>query len=279
VTDGVESALTAVEGPSPAKPVPALQPGGTTARTVVVVDDDPTMHDLLSKLLMREGYTVALAATGVEGLNLVRELKPAAIILDIVLPDLDGWTVLAALKGNPELADIPVIVLTIVDDRGRGYALGAAEYLVKPIDRKRLRAILEKYCQRQGKILLVEDDEPTRETTRDLVVRHGFAVVEAANGREALDRLAEGLPDLILLDLLMPEMDGFEFLDEVRRRPAWRNVPVIVLTAKDLTEGDRRRLSGRATQIIQKAGQSREQLVAELRRAVSSTSTAEVAAS
>jgi CheY-like chemotaxis protein len=244
-----------------------------------VVDDDPTMHDLLSKLLMREGYTVALAATGVEGLNLVRELKPAAIILDIVLPDLDGWTVLAALKGNPELADIPVIVLTIVDDRGRGYALGAAEYLVKPIDRKRLRAILEKYCQRQGKILLVEDDEPTRETTRDLVVRHGFAVVEAANGREALDRLAEGLPDLILLDLLMPEMDGFEFLDEVRRRPAWRNVPVIVLTAKDLTEGDRRRLSGRATQIIQKAGQSREQLVAELRRAVSSTSTAEVAAS
>jgi hypothetical protein len=150
---------------------------------------------------------------------------------------------------------------------------------VKPIDRKRLRAILEKYCQRQGKILLVEDDEPTRETTRDLVVRHGFAVVEAANGREALDRLAEGLPDLILLDLLMPEMDGFEFLDEVRRRPAWRNVPVIVLTAKDLTEEDRRRLSGRATQIIQKAGQSREQLVAELRRAVSSTSTAEVAAS
>jgi CheY-like chemotaxis protein len=279
VTDGVESALTAVEGPSPAKPVPALQPGGTTARTVVVVDDDPTMHDLLTKLLMREGYTVALAATGVEGLNLVRELKPAAIILDIVLPDLDGWTVLAALKGNPELADIPVIVLTIVDDRGRGYALGAAEYLVKPIDRKRLRAILEKYCQRQGKILLVEDDEPTRETTRDLVVRHGFAVVEAANGREALDRLAEGLPDLILLDLLMPEMDGFEFLDEVRRRTAWRNVPVIVLTAKDLTEGDRRRLSGRATQIIQKAGQSREQLVAELRRAVSSTSTAEVAAS
>jgi CheY-like chemotaxis protein len=91
-----------------------------------------------------------------------------------------------------------------------------------------------KYCQRQGKILLVEDDEPTRETTRDLVVRHGFAVVEAANGREALDRLAEGLPDLILLDLLMPEMDGFEFLDEVRSRPAWRNVPVIVLTAKDM---------------------------------------------
>ena len=279
VTDGVELALAAVEGPSPTKPGPALQPGGITARTVVVVDDDPTVHDLLSKLLMREGYTVALAATGVEGLNLVRELKPAAIILDIVLPDLDGWTVLAALKGNPELADIPVIVLTIVDDRGRGYALGAAEYLVKPIDRKRLRAILEKYCQRQGKILLVEDDEPTRETTRDLVVRHGFSVVEAANGREALDRLAEGLPDLILLDLLMPEMDGFEFLDQVRSRPAWRNVPVIVLTAKDLTEGDRRRLSGRATQIIQKAGQSRELLVAELRRAVSSTSTAEVATS
>jgi PAS domain S-box-containing protein len=275
VADGVESA---VAEPLPAKPAPALEHGGTTARTVLVVDDDPTVHDLLSQLLTREGYAVALAATGVEGLNLVRESRPAAIILDIKLPDLDGWTVLAALKGDPELADIPVIVLTIVDDRARGYALGAAEYLVKPIDRKRLRAMLEKYCGRQGQILLVEDDELTREITRDLVVRHGFAVVEAANGREALDRLAEGLPDLILLDLLMPEMDGFEFLDEVRRSPAWCTIPVIVLTAKALTEEDRRRLSGRATRIIQKAGQSREELVAELRRAVSGASTREVAA-
>jgi CheY-like chemotaxis protein len=115
----------------------------------------------------------------------------------------------------------------------------------------------------------------TREATRDLVVRHGFAAIEAANGREALDRLAESLPDLILLDLLMPEMDGFEFLDEVRRQPTWRTVPVIVLTAKDLTEEDRRRLSGRASQIIQKAGQSREELVAELRRAIAGTATGE----
>ena len=276
VADGVESALAE---PLPAKPAPTLEHGGITARTVVVVDDDPTVHDLLSQLLTREGYAVALAATGVEGLNLVRELKPAAIILDIKLPDLDGWTVLSALKGNPDLADIPVIVLTIVDDRARGYALGAAEYLVKPIDRTRLRAMLEKYCGRQGQILLVEDDETTRETTRDLVVRHGFTVVEAANGREALDRLAEGLPDLILLDLLMPEMDGFEFLDEVRRGPTWRAIPVIVLTAKDLTEEDRQRLNGRATRIIQKAGQSREQLVAELRRAIASASTGELAAS
>jgi adenylate cyclase len=277
-TGGVESAL-AVERPSPAKPVPASQRGGIATRTVVVIDDDPTVHDLLSKLLMREGYVVALAATGVNGLNLARKVKPAAIILDIKLPDLDGWTVLAALKGSPELADIPVIVLTIIDDRARGYALGAAEYLVKPIDRQRLRAMLQRYCGRRGRILLVEDDEPTRATTRDLVVRHGFAVVEAANGREALDCLAEELPDLILLDLLMPEMDGFEFLDEVRHRPGWRSVPIIVLTAKDLTEEDRRRLSGRATQIIQKAGQSPEQLVAELRLAISGASTGKAAAS
>jgi CheY-like chemotaxis protein len=278
VAEGAEPTLTTVAGPSPAKPTPAPERGGT-APTVMVIDDDPTVHDLLSQLLTHEGYAVALAATGVEGLNRVHELKPAAIILDIKLPDLDGWTILAALKGDPALAEIPVIVLTIVDDRARGYALGAAEYLVKPIDRARLRAVLEKYCGHQGQILLVEDDELTRSTTRDLVVRHGFAVVEAVNGRDALDRLAEGLPDLILLDLLMPEMDGFEFLDEVRGRPAWRTIPVIVLTAKDLTEEDRRRLSGRATQIIQKAGQSREQLVADLRRAISSVSTGEVAAS
>jgi CheY-like chemotaxis protein/anti-sigma regulatory factor (Ser/Thr protein kinase) len=277
VAGGVESTF-AVEGPAPAKPTPAPERRGT-APTVMVIDDDPTVHDLLSQLLTHEGYAVALAATGVEGLNRVHELKPAAIILDIKLPDLDGWTILAALKGDPELAEIPVIVLTIVDDRARGYALGAAEYLVKPIDRARLRAVLEKYCGHQGQILLVEDDELTRNTTRDLVVRQGFAVVEAVNGRDALDRLGEGLPDLILLDLLMPEMDGFEFLDEVRGRPAWGAIPVIVLTAKDLTEEDRRRLSGRATQIIQKAGQSREQLVADLRRAISSVSTGEVPAS
>jgi adenylate cyclase len=276
VADGLESALAPVEGPSPARPEAAAERGGV-APTVVVIDDDPTVHDLLSQLLTREGYTVALAATGVEGLNRVRELRPTAVILDIKLPDLDGWTVLAALKGNPELAAIPVIVLTIVDDRARGYALGAAEYLVKPIDRKRLRAVLEKYCGPQGQILLVEDDELTRSTTRELIAHHGFAVVEAANGREALDRLAEETPDLILLDLLMPEMDGFEFLDELRRRPAWGTVPVIILTAKDLTEDDRGRLSGRAIRIIQKAGQSREQLVAELRRAVFGTPTREAA--
>jgi PAS domain S-box-containing protein len=273
--NGVESTLASVEGPLPAKPASAHEHSGTTTQMVVVIDDDSTVHDLLSQLLTREGYEVALAATGIEGLNLVREIKPAAVILDIKLPDLDGWTVLAALKGNPELADIPVIVQTIVDDRARGYALGAAEYLVKPIDRNRLRAMLEKYCGPRGQILLVEDDEVTREATRDLVVRHGFAAIEAANGREALDRLAESLPDLILLDLLMPEMDGFEFLDEVRRQPTWRTVPVIVLTAKDLTEEDRRRLSGRASQIIQKAGQSREELVAELRRAIAGTATGE----
>jgi adenylate cyclase len=278
VADSLESPPAPVQRLLPAKPEAAAE-RGRIAQTVVVIDDDPTVHDLLSRLLTQEGYAVALAATGVEGLNRVRELRPTAVILDIKLPDLDGWTVLAALKGNPELAGIPVIVLTIVDDRARGYALGAAEYLVKPIDRKRLRVVLEKYCGPHGRILLVEDDELTRSTTRELVVQHGFAVVEAANGREALDRLAEAMPDLILLDLLMPEMDGFEFLDEIRRRPAWGAVPVIILTAKDLTEDDRRRLSGRAIRIIQKAGQSRELLVAELRRAIFGASTGETAAS
>ena len=176
------------------------------------------------------------AASGVVGLARARAFHPAAITLDVMMPELDGWTVLAVLKGDPSLADIPVILVTIVDERQRGYALGAVEYMVKPIDRERLTGLLLGLCGETGHVLLIEDDQVTRELMRQALTAEGWKVDEAVHGRAALAWLAQGLPNAIVLDLMMPEMDGFEFLAELRRQPQWRGIPVVVVTAMDLSE-------------------------------------------
>jgi CheY-like chemotaxis protein len=222
--------------------------------TVLVIDDDPTARDLMATYLTDEGFAVEAAASGADGLRRARELRPAAIILDILMPDIDGWTVLAALKREPELADIPVVIVTIVDEQRRGIALGAAGYLTKPIDRERLFAILSRVRAAgvPGSVLVVEDDEDQRQLVRAILGPRGWRVREAANGRLALDAVAAELPDVILLDLMMPEMDGFEVVAALQAKPAWREIPVIVVTALDLTAEDRRRLSGGVTQILSK---------------------------
>jgi CheY-like chemotaxis protein len=182
-------------------------------------------------------------------------LNPAAITLDITMPDLDGWTVLAAIKGDPTLADIPVILLTIIDEKNRGFALGASEYLVKPIDRDKLIRVLRQLCTPLGgSILVVDDDQISRAGLKNALQQAGWQVAEADNGQIALTRLNEARPSAILLDLMMPEMDGFEFLDEVRRHEKWRDIPIIVITARDVTAEDRARLNGRVESVIQKAG-------------------------
>jgi signal transduction histidine kinase/CheY-like chemotaxis protein len=236
---------------------------------VLVIDDDPTVRELMERYLTKEGFAVLTAAGGLEGLAQAREAHPAAITLDVMMPDLDGWTVLAALKGDPALADIPVVLVTIVDDRQRGYALGATEYLVKPVDRRRLAESLRSLCGTEvGRVLLVEDDEATRATIRQALEREGWEVAEADNGRVALERLASGLPDAIVLDLMMPEMDGFEFVAELRSRRDWRQLPVLVVTAMDLSDEDHRRLNGEVERVIRKSGQPRDALLNELRLAL-----------
>jgi len=179
---------------------------------------------------------------------------------------LDGWAVLTALKADPLLADIPVIMLTIVDDKNLGYALGAADYLTKPIDWDRLAVILKKYqCAHPPcTVLVVEDDADTREMLWRMLTKEGWAVTEATNGRVALERVAASQPELILLDLMMPEMDGFAFLEALRQQAAWRSIPVVVVTAKDLTPEDRQRLNGYVERILQKGAHSREELLREI---------------
>jgi CheY-like chemotaxis protein len=186
------------------------------------------------------------------------------------MPGMDGWAVLTALKADPTLADTPVIMLTIMDDKNLGYALGAADYLTKPIDRGRLLALLRRYQRHQPShpILVVDDDSLIRQMLRQMLEREGYAVVEADHGQQALVRVAEQVPELILLDLLMPEMDGFQFVEELYTHEEWRSIPIVIVTARDLTEEDRLRLNGYVEQILQKGMYSREALLAEVRQLV-----------
>ncbi|OQY58126.1 MAG: hypothetical protein B6245_13475 [Desulfobacteraceae bacterium 4572_88] len=248
-----------------AYPRQAIAPEGD--RTVLVIDDDPNVRDMMQRFLSKEGFHVETASDGQEGLACAKELRPATIILDVMMPEMDGWAVLNELKAEPELADIPVIMLTIMDEKNMGYALGASDYMTKPIDRERLVSVLSKYQKAPSAChaLVVEDYAATREMLRRMLEKEGWAVSEAENGRVALEQMAEIRPSLILLDLMMPEMDGFQFVSELRRCEEWRSIPVVVITAKDIGQEDRLRLSGYVEKILQKGAYSRAELLSEVR--------------
>jgi GAF domain-containing protein/CheY-like chemotaxis protein len=254
----------------PAAPTPLADHGPPGVGTVLVIDDEAAVRDLMQRFLSKEGFRVVAAASGEEGLRWARELRPDAITLDVMMPGMDGWAVLSALKADPEVAGIPVIMLTIVDDRNLGYALGASDYLTKPIDRERLVTVLKQH-RRDRPVLVVDDDAEVRQLLRRMLESEGFAVVEAENGRVALERLHGESPSLILLDLMMPEMDGFEFVAELRRHEGWRAIPVVVITARDLSRDDRERLNGHVEKILQKGTYDRDQLLAEVRELVASS--------
>ena len=241
-----------------------------TQSVALVVDDDPAVRDLLARFLRAEGFGVLVAASGEEGLRLARQHHPALITLDVLMPGVDGWSVLTTLKGDPATADIPVVLLTILDDRDLGFALGATDYLTKPIQRERLMALVRKYVPRdeRRRALVIDDDAATREMLRRMLERDGWTVAEAANGLAGLERVAALPFDLVLLDLMMPELDGFRFVERLRAEPAGRAIPVLVVTAKDLTEEERRRLNGKVEKVIQKGAYSRDALLAEVRQVV-----------
>jgi signal transduction histidine kinase/DNA-binding response OmpR family regulator len=240
---------------------------------VLVIDDDPSVGELMQRFLAKEGFRVQVAATGEEGLRLAKSMRPQAITLDVMMPGMDGWAVLSALKADPDLAEIPVIMLSIVDDRNLGSALGAADYLTKPIDWNRLANVLKKHQQDQPRhaILVVEDDASSRQLLRRTLENEGWTVSEAANGHVALEHIARQRPALILLDLMMPGMDGFELIGELRRHPDWQSIPIIVITAKDLTSEDNQFLSGSmllsacVKRVLHKGVYSKDELLQEVR--------------
>jgi PAS domain S-box-containing protein len=237
---------------------------------VLLIDDDPTVHDLVRRFLQKEGIHVIGAQTGAEGLELARKLRPSMIVLDVMMPTMDGWSVLTKLKGDAELSDIPVVMLTMVNNREMGFSLGVDDYMLKPIDRSDFVATLRKYCNREAKpmVLVVEDDLVTRQLLRTSLEKEEFTVAEAGNGVEALRQLARVRPALILLDLMMPEMDGFQFTREVRQHPEWRDIPILVMTAKDIDADDRALLDGQVSRILQKGACAREELLAEISQRV-----------
>ncbi|GAB4173377.1 MAG: hypothetical protein Fur005_35210 [Roseiflexaceae bacterium] len=237
---------------------------------VLVIDDDELVRSQIERTLLHDGLRVALAGSGTEGLRLARQLRPDVITLDVMMPDLDGWAVLTAIKDDPALREIPVVMLTLRDEPDTGYALGAAAYLNKPVEHDQLLKALRRLSseRRRSHILLVEDDATTRQMMRRMLEKEGWEVREAENGRVGLERVAEEQPALVLLDLMMPEVDGFTFAAELRRRPEWREIPVIVVTAKDLTPEDRMRLNGYVERSIQKGLFRREELLADVRALV-----------
>ncbi len=254
----------------PAAPAPADDRVIPGVGTVLVIDDEAAVRDLMQRFLAKEGFRVVTAAGGEEGLRRARELRPDAITLDVMMPGMDGWAVLSALKADPDVADVPVIMLTIVDDRNLGYALGASDYLTKPIDRDRLVTVLKQH-RRDRPVLVVDDDAGLRQLLRRMLEPEGYAIVEAENGKVALERLRDVAPSVVLLDLMMPEMDGFEFVAELRRHEAWRAIPVVVITARDLSRDDHERLNGYVQKILQKGEHGRDQLLAEVRELVATS--------
>jgi CheY-like chemotaxis protein len=240
------------------------------APTVLVIDDNPDARDLMRRFLAREGFDTLTAPDAAEGLRLPRQFKPTLITLDVVMPRMDGWAVLKELKEDPALAAIPVVMLSILDEQEKGFALGAADYLTKPFDRDRLRSVLQAHRggESGARVLVVEDDDAIRAILRDMLEREGCTVDVAENGLVALERVAKAKPDIILLDLLMPKMDGFEFLAALRGTRDGSEIPIVVLTAKDLSDSERGRLAGETKAVLRKSMHSRDELAAELRRAL-----------
>jgi PAS domain S-box-containing protein len=240
--------------------------GSGVAGTVLVIDDDANVHDLLRRALAKRGFRVESAVDGVTGLQRARELQPDVILLDVLMPGLDGWSVLSRLKEDTELGHIPVVMVTMLDDRSLGFALGATDYVTKPVDPQRLVSVLRRLCpEPSSTVLVVDDDAASREMLVRVVREGGWTAVEAENGLVALERLEEVDPSLILLDLVMPEMDGFALAARLRADPHWGRVPVVVVTGKDLTAEDRARLNGYVTRVLRKQEVGAEAMVDELR--------------
>ena len=232
-------------------------------QTVLVIDDDAAQRDLMARFLDRQGFNVRTATNGVSGLEIARMVKPRAVTLDVMMPQVDGWAVLAALKADPDLAKIPVVMITFHHDHGLSATLGAADHVDKPVHWDKLKAVLERFRNAEGDILVVDDDADIRSRLRTTLERQGWSVVEAINGEDALAKVMHGPPRAVLLDLNMPVMDGFTFLHELREKPGCADIPVVVFSARDISAQDRNRLR-EADRVLPKTASLRD-ITAELR--------------
>lgn len=241
------------------------------SKLVLAIDDDPNVIYLLRENLTEAGYHVVGAANGSEGLQKARELRPFAITLDILMPHTDGWQVLHELKNDDATRDIPIIVLSVVDQNELGYRLGAFDYLMKPIDREALLAALARIPPQRGRLLIVDDDPHVVDLMRQFLEDEDYDIEAAMDGQEALEAIARQRPDVIFLDILMPRLDGFGVIEQLRIDPDHRDIPIIVLTAKTLTEAERTLLQQSVLKVIEKRGMEPDALLREIRSALPAT--------
>ncbi|KAB0681414.1 PAS domain-containing hybrid sensor histidine kinase/response regulator [Aureimonas leprariae] len=252
------------------KQVPAAERAASQG-VVLAVDDDPSSRDLVSRFLTREGFIVRTASDGLSGLETARAVRPDVILLDVTMPRMDGWSVLTALKGDAELSAIPVVMLTVIDQHSLGFALGASDYLLKPVQWGQLRKVLDRFAPNENALVLaVDDDRDLLARMRGVLEKAGLGVLTAENGREALALLETRTPDLILTDLVMPEMDGFAFIRAVRARPATRGVPIVVLTSKNLSRQEFQDLRRDTDTVLSKRQVDLPDLLDEVRELVGS---------
>ena len=238
-------------------------------KTILVVDDNPEIVEYISESLKTGGYQTIGASTGKEALRLAETVQPYAITLDIIMPEMDGWEVLQRLKMNPHTAAIPVIVISMANDRQTGLALGAVGYLSKPVDRQLLIREIKRVNPHQATVMIVDDNAVDRKMIHDILLQENLHGLQAESGSQCLDLLRTHYPDVIILDLMMPGMDGFHVLDEIRKNNATRDLPVIVVTAKNLTVADKRKLSGRVATVLTKSKVTPEQIFQEIKRILS----------
>ena len=257
-----------VDRSTPSLPRPTVE-----LNDVLVIEDDPSAVRLLREYLEPAGYAVRVAADGETGLAMAAERRPSAIVLDVLLPGIDGWEALRRLKANAALADVPVIMLTVVDERDVGLALGAADYFVKPIQRSSLIASLSRFAPRPStagtplRVLAVDDERAALDLIRSALEREGYTVETATSGEEALDVVNRARFDLVVCDLVMPGLDGFDLIAALKRDPQTASVPVLVCTGRDLSERDKTRLNGQIMGIVSKGADGRDGLRAWLSRA------------
>ena len=252
----------------PARPKPEFSKEDGSSRKILIIDDDPTVRELMRRQLERDGFEVHSASDGKEGITKARDIKPDLITLDILMPDLDGWSVLRALKADPEVSSIPVVMASILDEKNKGFSLGAADYLSKPLERERLIGSIRNLIgEGEGKkVMLVDDDPGMRLSVREALSRSGYEVLEAENGSQAITLLQEEdtAPDIILLDLIMPIMNGFEFLEKFRN-DLQSPIPVIVITSADLTDEEKQYLSGEVVRVLQKSDVGNSEIINEIK--------------
>lgn len=249
---------------------PAEEPSSRPSHLplILVIDDDPSAREFLARFLTREGYGVETAANGEEGLRKAREMKPLAVLLDVTMPGMDGWNVLRLIRADGDIGETPVLMQTVVDEQSFGYALGANDYLLKPIDRQRLREALSRFAPLEpaGSVLVVDDDEQALERVSSALEREGWSVISCSGGEAALEAMQTQTPSIILVDLLMPGMDGYAFVRAVRDQEAWKDIPIVVLTAEDLSTRRLKTLENATSRILQKGSMPLSDLAADLRR-------------